>query len=191
MKIIVVENNYVPNMVESCQGWYLLGDSAMTNTGKPFYPPDDCGRATASLSCVIRISRLGKHIDPKFAGRYFTHCAPAVNFKFPDYERQLLSENLSPEAARSFDRALFVGEFEDISDAKPLELRKNGKRVAHFEFSDMVLPIEDIISFTSRLNTLKMGDIIVPALTDGEYISREDLMEVYCKEKRLFHIRIK
>lgn len=195
MKIFVVENNYSGSQDLKASneeaGWFLIADSAMTNTGKPFYLPENLGRVTVSLSRVSRIDRLGKNISVKFASRYYNALAPALLFSLPDYARQLRERNLPEDAARSFDRALFVGDFADKSAEMRLELRKNGETVCSYDDLQLLKPVDTLIPALSRLNTLKMGDVIVPGLSGKIEIEEGDFLEVMKGDERMFHVKVK
>ena len=191
MKIFVLVNNYFPSNMESPQGWYILADSAMTNTGKPFFLPENPGEVTASLGLGIKISRLGKHVDAKFADRYYTEWAPMVHFVLKSYENKLKTEGLPLDPARNFDRALFVGDFQHKDELKDFQLYKDGKVVADFSILQMVHPINEIIKKVSELNTLKIGDVIVAALTQPINVETGDFFEVKALEERLFHVKVK
>lgn len=191
MKIFVLVNNYDPTDCASRQGWYMLADSALTNTGKPFFMPEDIGEVTASLGLAVRVSRLGKHVETKFAGRYYTEVAPAVHFVLKSCENRLRESGLPEDPARSFDRALFAGDFRPKEELKDFQLHKDGKLLRDFSIKKMVCPIDEVIRKVSELNTLKIGDMIVVALTEPLDVQTGDLLEVKDKDERLFHIKVK
>ena len=191
MKIIVTVNNYGKDAVSRYKSWYILADSTMTNTGKPFYIPDFIGEISVSLGVAIRITRLGKHIDTKFASRYFSEYAPALHFWSPELEKKLKTKNLPADASRNFDRSLFVGDFKQITDFKPLDLFKNGECITDFNIHRLLLPIEKVIEDFSVINTLKMGDIILPGLSEGVRIGEGDVLEVSSDGNKEFHVKIK
>lgn len=191
MKVLVVVNNYPPHENEEKQSWFVLADSAITNTGKPFYLPENLGKVTASIAPAIKISRLGKGIAQKFASRYYSEYAPAVIFQLPDFEKNLRANGLPADAARNFDRALFIGDFSEISSAMPLSFSLNGEKMVGFNFSEMHLSTDQIINNISLLNTLKIGDIIVPAFCGNLEIKEGDFLEVNCGERKAFSIKVK
>lgn len=191
MKIIVFNNNYNSEPCGHSNGWYLVADSAMTNTGKPFYLPENLGDTEVALSMAIKISRLGKNIDSKFSSRYYSELAPALHFRLPDYETELKSKGLATDASHSFDKSLFIGDFVPMDSIVELELRLNGDKVSLFDRNCLNMPLEDVIHKVSRLNTLKIGDIILPGLGDWVKIKEGDFLEVINKEERSFHVKIK
>ena len=153
MKIMVMTDEPYPNVSPIREGWYFLADSAVSNIGKPFYLPEFMGKTIVGLSCTVRISRLGKSIDPRFAYRYYAEYAPVLHFVLPAYESELKDRGLPLDASRSFDRSLFVGEFMSLSDKSPLYLRINGIEKAEFNFNKFNEKIDNSVSAASRLNT--------------------------------------
>ena len=191
MKTFITLNNYPPAHRDSEKAWYLLADSAITNTGKPFYIPENLGEVFVSLCPAFRINRLGKHIDRKFASRYYTEMAPALHFYLPEYAEELKKQGLPTDAAFNFDRALFVGDFAPISETDILELTLSEEKIEEFDLSNLYMSPADILQKVSFLNTVKMGDILVPGLSAGHKISELDILEVKYKGEKAFHIRVK
>lgn len=193
MKVIAVVNNYESEepLPRQSRGWFLIADSALTNTGKPFYTPDHLGTVTVALSAAIRFDRLGKSISPKFASRYFSHVAPALHFRLPDYGRQLQEKGLPTDAALNFDKALFVGDFFPIDELKDLQLLLNGSEMARWKPGKLIEAPEGIISEISQLNTVKMGDLLLPGFAKDVQITRGDLLEVRGNQGVLFRVKVK
>lgn len=197
MKIVIISNNYPTESGQNIdpysgkRGWYLLADSAITNTGKPFFKPDNQGRVKVALGMAVKISRLGKHISEKFAPRYYSEWAPVMLFQLPNKEEALIKEGLPVDPARNFDRALFVGDFIPLEESVNFYLLKNKDSVLSFNSLDMIDGIDKIIRDVSLLNTLRIGDILVPAVTSGVFVDEEDFFEVMKGEERLFHVKVK
>lgn len=191
MKVFVMANNYAPSGEGRDRGWFLLADSAVINTGKPFYLPDSVGKTIARFGIALKISRLGKSVSNKFAKRYFSEYAPVINFNLPDYEKELKAKDLPADPARNFDKALVVGDFRPIEQFKPLTMQVNGTQKGEFITENLILPFEEIICVVSRYNTLKMGDIVVAGLTGETELNEGDLIELMESGGRLFHVRVK
>ena len=56
----------------------LKGDSALLVNRKPFFIPDETNNPVAFPALALRVCRLGKHIAPRFANRYYDAVAPAL-----------------------------------------------------------------------------------------------------------------
>lgn len=191
MKIIVLQNNYYPATKEDPKGYYFLADSAMINTGKPFYLPEKDKPVTVQLGIAVRISRLGKNISEKFASRYFSEYAPVLHFCLPELEARLKENGLSEIAAKSFDKSLFVGDFKPLSDFSQLTLSVDRETVSEFSLEKLVCPLENVINQVSRLNTLKMGDLILPGETPEVVLKSDTLLDVSDTRGSCFKVRVK
>lgn len=191
MKVFVMVNNYKPVADSGNIGWYLLADSSVSNTGKPFYLPDNKGKTIVSLTGAIRILRLGKAVASKFASRYYSEIAPALHFRLPDFEKELISEGLPGDASRNFDRALMVGEFFPIEKAGPLELIVNGEKKNSFILDSLNKSVDEIFPMISNDNTIKMGDLILPGLSGEIELSEGDMLEVMAGGEKAFHVKVK
>ena len=82
----------------------LKSDSSLMVNRKPFFIPDWSEQVQYVPCVVVRVCKLGKHIAPKFASRYYDAIAPAVNIHAEDYRQQ-------GDAVRAwaFDNSLPVG----------------------------------------------------------------------------------
>ena len=69
MKVIGFTGNY--GKQEEMPHSYLMADSSILYTGRPFFVPDYAQRFVATPTIVVRTGRLGKCIAPKFAHRYW------------------------------------------------------------------------------------------------------------------------
>ena len=189
MKAILTLNNYGETL--SPVGFGLLADSAVTNCGKPFYIPENVGQTCVTLAMAIRINRLGKGIKEKFASRYFSEMAPALHFFLPDYAAALRDESLPEDPAHSFDKALFVSDFLDFSQSSIIELTINDNKVAEFNPAHLKKNIDKLIEEISIMNTLKMGDLIVPGVNGSFPIYPGDILEVFVNTQKAFQVRVK
>lgn len=186
MKAIVMVKN------QECSGWFYIADSAISNTGKPFYLPEGSGPVAGALSIAIRISRLGKGISSKFASRYYSEIAPAVHFHLPELASKLRECGLPTDPSHNFDRALMVGEFKPFSPDAAATLRLNGEVVTELSLQNPSVDTDKAIEDISRMNTLKMGDLLLPALSHDIILNEGDLMEVaWEKGEKAFHVKIR
>ena len=181
MKVIVFENNYSQASADSNPSWYVVADSAISNAGKPFYVPDRFGEVAVSVAPAFKCCRLGKSVEPRFASRYFREVAPAVHFRLLDLKEELQRKGVSFSPAVSFDRSVMTGDFIPLDPAdKPLSLKLNinGETVSLWEYKEMKQGLYEAVSGFSRLNTIKMGDVILPAPGTPFIIKEGDFIEV-------------
>lgn len=200
MKTFVIANNspiseaHIPaGRGDVTTTWYFLPDSALTNAGKPFFIPEFADNFVAIPSVAVKISRLGKSVDPRFASRYYSEIAPAIHFKAPELEKSLVAESLPADRARAFDRSLFIGEFMNAGDFKDRDIAftVNGQKVYDLNLTAMPKGIETLISDISADNTLKMGDILIPTLPSSFPLSIGDVISIRLADTDLLTVRIR
>ena len=112
----------------------VIPDSALTRCSDPFFPPFD-GEWHAVVLRGVRINRLGKHIAPAFAHRYYNEYLTAVHPFAPGVE------TLTDCTSLTRDGALLVSPF-------IVSLTSVGDLSA-------------LVSFFSAQATLKTGDLIL------------------------------
>lgn len=191
MKVIVFENNYGEGNEGKKKGWYFLTDSAVTNTGKPFYKPENVGKLTVTLTVAVKISRLGKAISEKFANRYYSEYAPALHLQLPEFGELLKESDLSEDASRSFDQALFVDDFQPFSEIKEYELWVNGEKKIVWDIRFLNDSVDKLIANFSKMNTVKMGDLLLPGLSETIDLEVGDRLEVKSEGKIYFMVKVK
>ena len=170
MKVIGITGNY--GMEEDIPRCYLMADSSILYTGRPFFVPDFAARFVACPSIIVRTGRLGKCIAPKFASRYWD--AYTAGFSV-----QAVNDSDARTGAldRAFDGAAIVGDWvavpagEDVTRV-PVEFQINGETVSQHSLSQMRVPLDELVSLVSTHCSIKMGDMIFT----GDAGSRHDLV---------------
>lgn len=187
MKTIVIESR-------SPLSWYFLPDSALINTGKPFFVPEFADEFEAFVAPVVRLNRIGKSISARFAERYYTEIAPAIHIRASRLRRTLLEAGLPTDPSHSFDRSMTVGNFipvGSLSDDASLVMTLDHARPQSGHASATPAPAEVVCSSVqlkslvgplleavSRTNTIKMGDYLVPMLSSPLPIEIGDTLTV-------------
>lgn len=150
----------------------LSADSAMLTGKKPYFLPEDMGEIVGHPCSVVRISRLGKHIAPKFADRYCDAVANGIHFLPEKAMLQAICEGHSWTDFVAYDMSLAVGEWIPV---------------AQTEQKDLILPIEDAIAQASRCMTIRQGDwLMIYRQQEGFIAHKEMIIEedgLYCKIK--------
>lgn len=156
----------------------LKGDSCLLNGRKPMFIPDWTQELGVTECLILRVSRLGKEIESKFAKRYYDAVAPGADFAALDILRDLQSSRRPWTKAIDFDYSLAIGEW--ITD----EVQK--------EKGEYVLTPEEAISEASKVMTIRQGDLIyiqkrcAPRRVEKEDIIRKEINgeeKLYCKIK--------
>ncbi len=165
MKVIGFTSNY--GEVEDAPRSYLMADSSILYTGRPFFLPDYAQGFVATPTIVVRTGRLGKCIAPKFAHRYWDAFTAAFTLKAVNSDDERLTA-----LDRAFDGALIVGQWvENPGDThaldKMVQLAVNGEEVANCCLNDMRHPLADLLAAVSTRCSIKMGDLLVTGEAAG------------------------
>ena len=205
MKIIAIGMNYALHKVELGHTEeiqepviFLKPDSAILRNGKPFFLPDFSSEIHYETEVVVRISRLGKCIAPRFAHRYYDEVTLGIDFTARDLQRRFRAEGHPWELSKGFDNSAAIGQFVPLSelggDVQKLHfhLDIDGRTMQRGYTADMQFRVDEIIAYVSRFMTLKMGDLIYTGTPVGVGpVSIGQHLEGYIGDKKLldFHIR--
>jgi 2-keto-4-pentenoate hydratase/2-oxohepta-3-ene-1,7-dioic acid hydratase in catechol pathway len=203
MKIICIGRNYV-NHIEELKNErpsepviFMKPDSAILLKQHPFVIPEFSQDIHHEIEVIVRINKVGKYIDAKFAHKYYDEISVGIDFTARDVQDQLKAKGLPWEKAKSFDGSAVIGDFlpknqfismENIT----FELTNNNKTVQKSNTSNMLWKIDELISFISQYFTLKIGDIIFTGTPEGvAAVKPDDVLEGFLEGNKLFRIQIK
>ncbi len=203
MKIICIGRNYV-NHIEELQNErpsepvvFMKPDSAILLKQHPFVIPEFSNDIHHEIELIVRINKVGKYIDTKFAHKYYDEISVGIDFTARDLQNELKAKGLPWEKAKSFDGSAVIGDFLPKSQFNSMEniifeLTKNNKTVQKGNVSHMLWKIDELISYISQYFTLKIGDIIFTGTPEGvAAVKSEDLLEGFLEGNKLFSIKIK
>src|SRR5512140_3856716 len=158
MKIICIGLNYRQHAAE--MGWdlpsepvvFLKPDSALLKKNKPFFLPDFSHNIQYEVEIVVKISKLGKGIEARFAHRYYDEITVGIDITARDIQGKNVKAGLPWELSKCFDGAAPVGEFIPVSSVEDIlnldfRLDINGKTVQKSNSSDMIFNINQIIEY--------------------------------------------
>jgi len=201
MKIICIGRNYLAHAKEMGKEppkkpiFFLKPDSAILPKRNPFFIPDFSNEIHYEIELIIKINRLGKHIDPSFASKYFNEIGLGIDFTARDLQKECKENGLPWEMAKAFDQSALISEkFLNINDLENLdfELKKNGKTVQKSNAKNMIFSFNDIIHHVSQFMTLKIGDLIFTGTPSGVGpVTIGDVLEGYLNDKRMFKVNVK
>ena len=203
MKIICVGRNYaqhakeLKNEVPKEPVIFCKPDSALLHHKKPFFLPDFSKDVHYEAELVIKINRIGKHIQSKFAHKYFNEIGLGIDFTARDIQTELKAKSLPWEKAKGFDGSAIIGEFlpiASISDPTNIdfELYKNGTQVQNGNSSDMLFSFASIIEYVSQYFTLKIGDLIFTGTPAGVGPTQvNDEFKGFIEKKEVLALRVK
>ena len=203
MKIICVGRNYTDHIKELENNkpkdpvLFLKPDSSIILNNKPFLIPDFSQNIHYELELIIKISRLGKHIQEKFSHKYYDFIGLGIDFTARDLQSDLKNKGLPWEKSKAFDGSCFISkwinksEFNDVNNLN-FNLNKNGKTVQKTNSKLMLWKIDELISYISTFFTLKIGDVIFTGTPAGVgKVSIGDNLEGFIEDNKIFNLNIK
>jgi len=176
---------------------FMKPDSSILKKNKPFFLPDFSSEIHYEVEVVVKISKLGKSISPKFAPRYYDEITAGIDITARDLQTRLSKSMLPWEISKGFDGAAPLGKFIPVSSAGDpgnldFRLEINDKIVQQSNTSDMIFSINEILSYVSGFFTLKTGDIIFTGTPSGVGpLRRNDHLVAYINDLPLLDFMIK
>lgn len=203
MKIICIGRNYTKH-IEELQNdrpeepvVFMKPDSAVLLKQHPFVIPEFSEDIHHEIELIIKINKVGKYIEPKFAHKYYDEISVGIDFTARDLQQKLKDKGLPWEKAKSFDGSAVIGDFLSKSEFNSLEnltfeLTNNSKTVQKGDTSLMLWKVDEIIAYVSQYFTLKIGDIIFTGTPEGvAAVKPNDVLEGFLEGHKLFRIQVK
>ncbi|HLV91986.1 MAG TPA: fumarylacetoacetate hydrolase family protein [Aequorivita sp.] len=203
MKIICVGRNYsehideLKNETPTDPVLFLKPDTAILLKKQPFFIPHFSDDIHHEVEVLIRINRIGKHIDRKFAHKYYEEIGLGIDFTARDLQSELKQKGLPWEKAKAFDSSAVIGKFinkEEILDLDNINFRleRNGNIVQKGSTSQMLWKFDALIEYVSQFFTLKIGDIIFTGTPAGVgRVASNDQLEGFIEDDKMFSIKVK
>lgn len=203
MKIICVGRNYVAHIEElenerpESPVLFLKPDTAVLPPKQAFYIPDFTKDLHYEVEVLVKVNRVGKHIDAKFAHKYYNEIGLGIDFTARDIQQKMKEKGLPWEKAKAFDNSAVVGEFVNKEnflsmDDIPFSLQKNGETVQEGNTSHMLWKIDALIAYISTYFSLKTGDIIFTGTPAGVgQVVDGDKLEGFINDRSMFTVDIR
>lgn len=203
MKIICIGLNYKSH-IEELRGIYpdkpvffLKPETAMIVRNRPFFLPDFSNDVQYEVELLVKINKVGKCIQKRFAHTYYDEIGLGIDFTARDLQHAASSQGLPWELSKAFDGSAIIGKFfpkEHWSDLKNINfsLLQNGNCVQKGNSGDMLFDIDDIIAYISQYITLKIGDIIFTGTPVGVgRVALNDHLQGFIEEEMMFDFKVK
>jgi 2-keto-4-pentenoate hydratase/2-oxohepta-3-ene-1,7-dioic acid hydratase in catechol pathway len=203
MKLICIGRNYTEHIAELQNERptepvvFLKPDSAILLKQHPFVIPEFSDDIHHEIEIIVRINKVGKYIDAKFAHKYYDEISVGIDFTARDLQQKLKDKGLPWEKAKAFDGSAVIGDFISIKVFNSLEnlkfeLTNNGETVQKGNTANMLWKIDELIAYVSQYFTLKIGDIIFTGTPAGvAKVNPNDVLEGFLEENKLFRIQVK
>jgi len=203
MKIICIGRNYVDHIEELKNERpaepvvFIKPDSAILLKQHPFVIPEFSEDIHHEIEIIVKINKVGKYIEPKFAHKYYDEISVGIDFTARDVQANLKAKGLPWEKAKAFDGSAVIGDFlpkEQFSSLENLtfELTNNSKSVQKGDSRFMLWNVDELIAHVSQYFTLKIGDIIFTGTPAGvAAVKPDDVLEGFLEGHKLFRIQVK
>lgn len=203
MKLICIGRNYTEHIKElenekpTDPVVFLKPDTSILLKKQPFFIPDFSNDVHHEVEILVKINRIGKHIDKKFAHKYYDEIGLGIDFTARDLQSQLKEKGLPWEKAKAFDGAAVIGKWLSKNNFKNVDninfsLHKNEAIVQQGNTNLMLWKIDELIEYVSKYFTLKIGDIIFTGTPAGVgKVVANDKLKGYIENQELFSIIVK
>ena len=203
MKVICIGRNYLDHIKElnsplpAAPVFFLKPDTSIVTRNRPFYYPDFSKEIHYEAELVMKVCKVGKNIQKKFASTYYDEIGIGLDFTARDLQDECKKKGLPWLISKGFDNAAPIGKFLLKSSFPDLmninfHLDLNGKTVQKGNSGDMIFPFEEVISYVSKFITLKMGDLIFTGTPVGVGPVRiGDRLEAFIEGEKLLKCDIK
>ena len=203
MKLICIGRNYTKHIEELANERpehpvvFLKPDSSILLKKHPFVIPEFSKDVHHEVEILVKIKKIGKYVDKKFAHTYYDEIGLGIDFTARDLQSDLKAKGLPWEKAKAFDGSAVIGNwlpkntFENVDNIS-FTLEKNGEVVQDGNTTHMLWKIDELISYVSQYFTLKIGDIIFTGTPAGVgSVAINDKLKGFIGDTELFSINIK
>lgn len=203
MKIICIGRNYTDHIQELANERpenpvvFIKPDSAVLPKEQDFYIPEFSNEIHHEIEVLVKINKVGKHINAAFAHKYYDEISVGIDFTARDLQSALKEKGLPWEKAKGFDGAAVIGEWKSKHHFKDLNtlnfsLTNNDEIVQKGNTSLMLWKIDELIAYVSQFFMLKKGDIIFTGTPAGvAKIQANDYLSGKLEGEELFTVKIK
>lgn len=203
MKIVAIGRNYADHIAELKNEVpdepviFFKPDTAVLRNNEPFYYPEYTNDVHHEVELILRISREGKNIDPKFAHKYYDAIGLGIDFTARDLQAKAKAKGLPWALAKGFNGSAPISEFLPLTDFPDLQninfrLDVNGETRQQGNSKMMMNSFDDIIAYISKFITLKKGDVIFTGTPEGVGpVKIGDRLEGYVEDKKLLDFEVK
>jgi len=202
MKIICIGRNYTEhakelnNKIPEEPMFFMKPETSLLLKNRPFYYPDFSKDIHYETEIVIKINKLGKRIDEKFAHRYYSEIGLGIDFTARDLQQECKKNGQPWEIAKAFEHSAplsgtFINKTE-LPDNINFKLELNENTVQNGNTKNMIFSVDKIISYISQFFTLKIGDLIFTGTPAGVgAVKIGDNLKGYIEDQLMFDFEVK
>ena len=202
MKIVCIGRNYAEHAAEmkaelpSAPVFFMKPDTALLRDNA-FYLPSFTQDLHYECELVVKMDKMGKHIDPEYASNYYSHISLGIDFTARDLQSRCKEKGLPWEMAKAFDNSAVVSDRWLPVHEFPLEkaqfsFYQNDVLKQQASGSEMLFSIDQILGYVSQFITLKTGDLIFTGTPAGVGpVAIGDNLKGVLEGQEMFHITVK
>ncbi len=202
MKIICIGRNYAKHIEELANERptnpvvFMKPDSAILPKRNPFFIPPFSNDVHYEVEVLVKINKVGKHIQSQFAHKYYDEIGLGIDFTARDVQAKCKEKGLPWEKAKAFDGSAVIGEFYPKSEFNLEEIKfqllKNNEVVQDGNSNAMLWKIDELIAYVSQYFMLKKGDIIFTGTPAGVgKVEENDVLIGTLEGREAFKIKVK
>jgi len=178
MKIFCIAGNYRNHCKEFGMEpetepvFFIKPETSLLRNHYDFYIPDFSQQVEYETEIVIKISKMGKAIDVKYASRYYDELTVGLDITARDIQARSRAKGQPWFLSKGFDSSAPLGDFVPKTDFQDLGninffLDINGQPAQRGNTADMIHSFDTIVSYISQYVTLKTGDLIYTGTPAG------------------------
>jgi acylpyruvate hydrolase len=202
MKIICIGRNYAEHAKEMKSAvptepiFFMKPDVALLKEGD-FYYPNFTNDLHFECEIVVKIDKVGKNIEEKFASKYYSEITLGIDFTARDLQSQCKEKGLPWEKAKAFDNSAPISSnWIKIADLDfgntEFIFLQNGEVRQIGKTSDMIFSIDQLIAYVSQFVTLKTGDLIYTGTPAGVGpVAIGDVLTATLNGEQMFGFKVK
>lgn len=201
MKIIAIGRNYVDHIKElnndipESPVIFTKPETALLKDNADFYLPKFSSDVHHELELIVKISKIGKNIEEKFAHKYYDEIGLGIDFTARDVQSKLKANGLPWDLAKGFDGSAPVSRFFDKANFDlantNFRLEVNGQERQNGNTALMMYSIDKIIAYVSMFFTLKVGDIIFTGTPKGvAKVTGSDRLTAYLEDELVLDFNV-
>jgi 2-keto-4-pentenoate hydratase/2-oxohepta-3-ene-1,7-dioic acid hydratase in catechol pathway len=202
MKIIAIGRNYVKHIKELNNERpdepvvFTKPDSALLRNNDDFYYPEYSKDIHYEVEVLIKICKVGKNIEERFAHKYYDEVGVGIDFTARDLQSIAKKKGLPWDLAKGFHGSAPVSAFvpKEKFDMNNLNfgLSIDDKKVQQGNTSHMIFSFDYLISYISKFITLKKGDIIFTGTPEGVGpVHIGNRLEVFLEQEKMMDFEVK
>lgn len=162
---------------------FLKPRSSLIFNGDEIKLPTSSKEVHHEVEMVLLIGKEAKNLPPKNADVIISACCVGLDITARDLQSVAKKSGLPWSLAKGFDTFAPIGTWAPVNNDLNLDnldifVEVNGETRQHGNTSDMIFPVNQIISYLSNRFTLYPGDLIftgtpegVSQILSGDYIS--------------------